>query len=67
MDIVTLKEWKLLMRHNDVEFWVRATRDGERLILEPEQGWNQIAAETQVAPECLAEQIDEAVFYFGGL
>lgn len=67
MDIVTLKEWKLLMRHNDVEFWLRATRDGERLIFEPEDGWNQIAAETNIHPENLLEQIDEAVFNFGGL
>jgi len=55
------------MKHNGVEFWVKASKDGDRLILEPEDGWNQIAAEINVHPENLLEQIDEAVFNFGGL
>jgi hypothetical protein len=67
MDILQLGEWRLLMTHNDVEFWVKASKDGDRLVLEPEDGWNQIAAETNVHPENLLEQIDEAVFNFGGL
>jgi len=67
MDILQLGDWRLLMKHNDVEFWVIASKDGDRLVLEPEDGWNQIAAETNVHPENLLEQIDEAVFNFGGL
>jgi hypothetical protein len=67
MDILQLGDWRLLMKHNDVEFWVKASKDGDRLVLEPEDGWNQIAAETNVHPENLLEQIDEAVFNFGGL
>ncbi len=67
MDILQLGESRLLMKHNDVEFWVKASKDGDRLVLEPEDGWNQIAAETNVHPENLLEQIDEAVFNFGGL
>jgi hypothetical protein len=67
MDILQLGDWRLLMKHNDVEFWVKASKDGDRLVLEPEDGWNQIAAETNVHPEILLEQMDEAVFNFGGL
>jgi len=67
MDILQLGDWRLLMKHNDVEFWVKASKNGDRLVLEPEDGWNQIAAETNVHPENLLEQIDEAVFNFGGL
>lgn len=67
MDIVKLGHWRLLMTHNSVEFWVKASKDGDKLVLEPEDGWNQIAAETNIHPENLLEQIDEAVFNFGGL
>lgn len=67
MDIVKLGYWRLLMKHNNVEFWVKASKNGDKLVLEPEDGWNQIAAETNIHPETLLEQIDEAVFNFGGL